>query len=108
MAEQPTSGLPLVNQKSLRELGVMLVRDAGLHEGLYDISFEIQVVIGTMAPGPSDPLPGALVGIKSVGLLRAEKAAPHTVDAAQVNPAAPKVKTKARDFAAVGVKGGKR
>lgn len=76
----------LINQKSLRDLAAMLVRDANIHEGLFDISLEIQIAIGMMGPTTSDSLPGALVGVKSVGLLPAAKVNQHTVDAAEVNP----------------------
>lgn len=85
MATEPTSP-QLINQKSLRDLAVLLVRDGNIHEGLYDISLEIQVAIGNLGPTPTDSFPGALVGVKSIGLLPAEKANPNTVDAAMVNP----------------------
>ena len=85
MATPPTEQV-LVNKKTLRDLATILVKDANLHQGLFDISFELQVSIGTLGPSAAEALPGALVGIKSVGLLRTEKMNLHTVDAADVNP----------------------
>lgn len=85
MANEHTSRA-LINQKSLRDLAELLVRDGDIHEGLFDISVEIQVAIGTLGPTPDESYPGALVGVKSIGLLATEKANPHTVDAALVNP----------------------
>jgi hypothetical protein len=71
MATQRIDAPLLINQKSLRDLAVLLVRDANLHEGLFDISFELQT---------------AIFGIKSVGLLPAQTMNQHTIDAAEVNP----------------------
>lgn len=85
MAELDTKDPVLLHPKSLRELGALLVRDAGIHEGLFDISFEIQTMIGSFGP-TEEILPGALIGIRRVGLMRTDRRNPNTVDAAQVNP----------------------
>lgn len=85
MATQPTDSV-LVNQKSLLELAAMLVRDANIHEGLFDISIELQLSIGTFGNPAGEVLPGAIVGVRSVGLLPTVTANPTTVDAGKVNP----------------------
>lgn len=87
MAEPDTRNPVLLHPKSLRELGALLVRDAGLHEGLFDISFEIQTMVGSFGPA-EEILPGALFGIRNVGLVQTGRRNPNTVDAAQVNPRA--------------------
>ena len=81
----------------------MLVKDAGLHEGLFDISVEIQFAIGALGPTPAEVLPGALIGVKGIGLSPAVKATPLTVDAAVVNPrpGAPRKKVAAQPKAQV-------
>ena len=87
MVNGPIESSPVfINQKSLRELAVLLVKDAGLHEGLFDVSFEIQTVIGSFGLSPAESLPGALIGVKSVGILSAPRPTPNTVDASEVNP----------------------
>ena len=77
----------LLNQKSLRDLAILLIKDGKYHDGLFDISLEIQVAVGGVGPDPSQLLPGAAFGIKSIGLLRTGTKTPLTVDAAEVNPA---------------------
>ena len=52
---------------SLTELAEILSKHHGLHEGLYEVAFELQVGIGAIGPAPGSTLPGAMVGIK-VGL----------------------------------------
>jgi hypothetical protein len=86
MATQRIDAPLLISQKSLRDLAVLLVRDANLHEGLFDISFELQTAIGSFGPIDGQVLPGAIFGIKSVGLLPAQTMNQHTIDAAEVNP----------------------
>lgn len=97
MSTRPTRP-ELLNQKSLQELATLLVKDADLHEGLFEVSLEIQIAIGAVGPTPTDLLPGALVGVKSVGLRPTSKANPFTVDAAVVNPpsVAPRKRVAAR------------
>lgn len=85
MATQPTNS-SIVNEKSLRELTELLIRDAQVHEGLYDLSIELQITISTFAHPSSEPLPGALIGVKSVGLMPTSKASSTAVDAGAVNP----------------------
>lgn len=71
---------------SLKELAEILVRHQGLHDGLYDLAFEVSVGFGGFGPTKEESLPGAVFGIKAVGLTRVSEIGPHTVDAATVNP----------------------
>lgn len=70
----------------LKEVTAILIKHHGLHEGLYDLAFELQMGVGRFALDPGPPLPGAIFGIRSVGLVRATDPGPATVDAAEVNP----------------------
>jgi hypothetical protein len=70
----------------LHDLAELLVKHHDLHEGLYDLAFEFQIAVGAIGPSPESVLPGAMIGIKGVGLMKAEKNGPQTVDAAKVNP----------------------
>jgi len=82
----PQAGPQFINQKTLKELATLLVKDAGLHEGNFDLSLEIQIAVGSLGPTPEQALPGALFGVKSIGLTRTEKPNVNTVDASIVNP----------------------
>lgn len=72
----------------LKELAEILIKHQGLHEGLYDLGFELNVGFGNVGPSREQALPGAVFGIKAVGLSRVSEPGPHTLDAAVVNPAA--------------------
>lgn len=63
----------------------MLVKHFGLHEGIYDLAVELRLAVGQVGTR-EDSLPGAIVGVSAIGLQKTEKAGPHTVDAAKVNP----------------------
>lgn len=70
----------------LHDLAKLLVKHHDLHEGLYNLSFDLQIAVGAIGPSPESVLPGAMIGIKGVGLMKTDKEGPQTVDAAKVNP----------------------
>ena len=80
---------------SLVELTEILVKNQGLHEGLYNLSLEFQLAVGAIGPAPELICPGAMIGVSRIGLSKTEKEKTniHTVDAAEVNPA-PKIRAK--------------
>ena len=80
---------------SLVELTEILVKNQGLHEGLYNLSLEFQLAVGAIGPAPELICPGAMIGVSRIGLSKTEKEKTniHTVDAAEVNPA-PKKRAK--------------
>ena len=88
--QQPTNQQMPVMMVSheLREITEILVRHHGLHEGLYDLALEFQIAIGAVGPDPASIVPGAMFGVRRIGLTRTEKAGVSTVNAAEVNPAA--------------------
>lgn len=92
---QPSSETPqqavqpeLIGMISLKELAVLLVRHNGIHQGLYDVSVEFQIGVGSVGPSPSDVLPGAMIGVNRIGLAKAPQEGPNTIDAAKENPPA--------------------
>jgi hypothetical protein len=71
---------------SLKELAEMLIRQQGIHDGLYDLSVEFQVAVGAVGPSPSVVLPGAMIGVSGLGLMQVSVPSQNTIDAAKVNP----------------------
>jgi hypothetical protein len=71
---------------ALKEVAAFLVKRYDLHEGLWDIVFEMQVGIGQFGSKPEDTLPGAMFRVSRVGLSRASLVGPLTVDASSINP----------------------
>jgi hypothetical protein len=85
---------PLESLK-LKELAEILVKHYGLSEGLFDLAFAIQIGVGSFGPSEDAILPGAVVGIGGVQLIKSKKMGPHTVDASVVNPTGKKPSKKA-------------
>lgn len=75
---------------SHKEVAAALVKEAGLHEGIWAVSIEFGLQAGnvgsTKEPG-SDVLPAAIIPVISIGLHKADKETALSVDAAVVNPA---------------------
>lgn len=84
----PTDGM--THSLSLHDLTVTLIKHFGVHEGLYELSFEMQMGAGGMADHAGHHLPGAFFMIRQAGLVKVTKRGLNTVDAAQVNPVRPK------------------
>lgn len=80
----------------LREITELLVKHHGLHEGLYDLALEFQIAVGAVGPDPQSIVPGAMFGVRRIGIMKTEKAGVSTVDAAQVNPSNPAKKVAAK------------
>jgi hypothetical protein len=79
----------LIADFSLIELTEILVKNQGLHEGLYNLSIQFQIGVGAVGPSPELICPGAMFGISRVGLSKTEESKKniHTINAAEVNPA---------------------
>ena len=79
----------LIVDFSLVEMTEILVKNQGLHEGLYNLSVQFQIAVGAIGPSPELICPGAMVGISRIGLSKTEdeKTNIHTVNAAEINPA---------------------
>jgi hypothetical protein len=85
----------LIADFSLTELTEILIKNQGLHEGLYNLSVQLQIGVGAVGPSPELICPGAMFGVSRIGLSKIEEGKEniHTVNAAKVNPA-PNKKTK--------------
>ncbi len=85
------------NQYSLthKELLELLIKHINVHEGRWQLLFNIAVATGVLGPTPEQSFPGVMVTIPNVGI---QRLAPGTAtnlpgtlvaDAAEVNPAKP-------------------
>lgn len=84
---------------SLVEMTEILIKNQGLHEGFYNLSFQFQIAVGAVGPSQELICPGAMMGISRIGLSKTEKekANIHTVNAAEVNPAPKKRARKTKE-----------
>ena len=75
---------------SHRELTIALIKEQGLREGLWMVSFEFNFGAGLFGTPPEDVKPSAFLQIARVQLVRQSEPLPQSsslvVDAAQVNP----------------------
>ena len=67
-------------------MAVIIIKETGIHEGLFDISFKLNVAIGMIGPSLDAALPGAMFGIAGVVLNKVDIKGVNTIDAAEVNP----------------------
>ncbi len=93
MSKSTNQGSEGIKMYSLHELAALMLKDQRIHEGLYELSVEIQIAVGAVGPDADNVLPGAVLGVKSAGLRKVEQANPLSVDAEKVNPA-PKTAAK--------------
>lgn len=73
----------------LNEVTIALIKQQGLHEGLWALGLELHMAVGAFGPTPAEARPGALVQVNRLHLTRQppDKADfPGTVDAKLVNP----------------------
>ena len=94
---QITSDPPVV--LSLKDIAELIVKHRGIHEGLYNVVFQIQIALGAVGTSPETVVPGAMFGVSGVGLEKVAQAGPQTIDAAVVNPAPAEVVTTKRKAA---------
>ena len=87
---QSTDTIATAVMYSLSELAALLVKDQGIHEGHHELSVELQVGVGAVGPDEQSALPGAVIGVKSIGIRKVDTPNPLSVDAAKVNPILPK------------------
>jgi len=69
-----------------RELVTALVRQQGIHEGIWGLSINFGLGAQNMGPTPDDLLPTALVPVLRIGIQKYEKENNIAVDASKVNP----------------------
>lgn len=78
----------------LREIAEILVKHHNFHEGLYELTVEFQIAVGAVGPDSSSIAPGAMIGVRRIGLMKASAAGPSTVNAAEANPPTKKAVVK--------------
>ncbi|WP_250467663.1 hypothetical protein [Caballeronia sp. GAFFF2] len=71
-----------------KELVTVLVKEADVHSGIWQLSFNLGFGAANMGSGPEkdDLNPTAIIPILGVGIQRVDEITNLSVDAAQVNP----------------------
>jgi len=83
MAEVETYGF------DLKEVATALIKQQGIHDGLWIVAFEFNLGAGLVGPTKEDVRPSAFVQINKISLVRQNEilGAPNLiVNAAEVNP----------------------
>jgi hypothetical protein len=73
---------------TLKEITIALVKEQGIRSGKWTVGFEFGMGAGNFATSPTEVLPAAFVGIRSLVLMRVkdgDQPVPYEVDAAEVN-----------------------
>ncbi|MBI5565661.1 MAG: hypothetical protein HY870_12275 [Chloroflexi bacterium] len=82
-----------------REIAAALVKQQGIHEGLWGIYIEFGIAGINVDQGAGDGknlVPAAIVPVLKIGVQRFPEANNLTVDAAQVNPETPRLTSPIR------------
>jgi len=72
---------------SIEDVIEALIKAQGIHEGLFCLSVTFNIGIGDFGPTQESLAPGVSACISRLGLQQVQTPGPHTVNAAQVNPA---------------------
>ena len=72
-----------------KEVLEALVKQAGIHEGKWQLVINFGLAAANMGPTPSEVVPGAAVAVAGIGLMKAVNDSPEAlvIDAGEVNPA---------------------
>jgi len=73
----------------LKEVAAALIKQQGLHEGVWMVAFEFNLGAGMISTAPGEMRPGALIQVNKIQLTRQGdlSSIPHlAVDAVDVNP----------------------
>ncbi|WP_333668613.1 hypothetical protein [Acinetobacter guillouiae] len=80
---------------SIMEIATLIIKDKGIHEGLYVPKMELAFGAGVDEFNEGEPIPTVKVGIKSIGIERVEKSENMMcVDAGEVNPKPKRARSK--------------
>lgn len=71
-----------------KEVAEALIKQQGIHEGLWGIYMEFGILGTNMTSGPPEEktIPAAIVPVLKIGIQRFDNPSSLTVDAAEVNP----------------------
>lgn len=72
---------------SYQELVTLMLKQQGIHEGLWALSFNFGLQAANAGPNSSELKPVAIVAVLNAGIQKVSEASNLTVDAAEVNPA---------------------
>ncbi|MEA2115644.1 MAG: hypothetical protein U9P36_09700 [Thermodesulfobacteriota bacterium] len=75
---------PIVPPLTLKELGEVLVKHYNLKEGRYEVLVEFMIGMGSVGPTPESRLPGAMLGLNKIGLVKVDHDGPLTINAADL------------------------
>lgn len=82
--------MPEISQFNFKYSEVLeaLVKQAGVHEGKWQLIMNFGLAGANLGPTQEEIVPGAVVGVQSIGLMRANETSPISlvIDAAEVNP----------------------
>jgi hypothetical protein len=71
---------------SYKEVAGALVKQQGLHEGIWGLFVKFGLAATNIGPNDTDLKPAAMLAVMELGLQRFEKENNLSVDAAKVNP----------------------
>jgi hypothetical protein len=71
---------------SHKELVELMLKQQGIHEGIWGIFVKFSLGASNVGPTQSDLLPAAIVAINEIGLQKFEQETNISVDAAKINP----------------------
>lgn len=72
---------------SFKEVAEALIKQQGLHEGIWTIAVQFGIGAANMGPTEEQLQPTAIVPVIKIGLAKGDKEGNLSVDAAKVNPA---------------------
>lgn len=67
-----------------------LMKQYGITKGKWTLAVEFSFAATVSGPSKDDLFPTALIGVKSLGLIKTDKEGPLTFDANELNPTEPK------------------
>jgi hypothetical protein len=73
-------------QFSHKEVVEALIKQQGLHEGIWSLTVEFGLGVANVGAGPQDLNPTVMVPLLHLGLMRVKDLSNIAVDAAEVNP----------------------
>ena len=72
---------------SHQEVVEALIKQQGIHDGLWSLYIEFAIAAVNAGPGPQELEPAAIIPVRKIGLQRTQELTNLTVDASVANPA---------------------
>jgi hypothetical protein len=73
-----------------------LLKQQGIHEGIWSLGVEFSFTAMTAGPTKEDLFPTAMVGVTKIGLSKANQESSIAFDAAKLNPTEKKVRQRGK------------